>query len=92
MSDDAEKRTGLKHSGIFTKAYWFRSPSLPEGKGFIVLQDKAGFLYLRKLVEREGLATPFSSIQELEMSLEMRLELVREEVYLDSCDKNGEKS
>lgn len=81
MSDEAEKRTGLKRSGIFTKIYWFRSPSLPEGKGFIVFQDKAGFLYLRKLVEREGLATPFSSVQEIEMALEMRLELVREENY-----------
>lgn len=81
MSDDAEKRARLKYSGVFTKAYWFRSPSLPVGKGFIVLQDKTGFLYLRKLVEREGLATPFSSIQELEMALEMRLELVREETY-----------
>ena len=79
MSDDAEKRAGLKRSGIFTRIYWFRSPSLPEGKGFIVFQDRAGFLYLRKLVEREGLATPFSSVQELEMALEMRLELVREE-------------
>lgn len=92
MSDEAEKRTGLKRSGIFTRIYWFRSPSLPEGKGFIVLQDKVGFLYLRKLVEREGLATPFSSIQELEMALEMRLELVREEAYLDSRNQNGEKS
>lgn len=81
MSDEAEKRTDLKRSGIFTKIYWFRSPSLPEGKGFIVFQDRAGFLHLRKLVEREGLATPFSSIQELEMALEMRLELVREENY-----------
>jgi len=81
MSDDAEKRTGLKRSGVFTKVYWFRSPSLPEGKGFIVFQDRAGFLYLRKLVEREGLATPFSSVQEIEMALEMRLELVREKNY-----------
>lgn len=31
MSDEAEKRTGLKRSGIFTKVYWFRSSSLPEG-------------------------------------------------------------
>lgn len=89
MSDDAEKRMGLKGPGIFTKVYWFRSPSLPEGKGFIVLQDKAGFLYLRKLVEREGLATPFSSIQELELALEMQLELVREETYSGN-DKDRE--
>lgn len=82
MSDEPEKRTYLKRSGVFTKIYWFRSPSLPEGKGFIVFQDKAGFLYLRKLVEREGLATPFSSVQEIEMAIEMRLELVREENYL----------
>lgn len=81
MSDDKNKPPRRDYSGVFTRIYWFRSPGLPEGKGFIVFQDKAGFFYLRKLVEREGLATPFSSIQELEMALEMRLELVREKPY-----------
>ncbi len=81
MSDDKNKPPRRDYSGVFTRIYWFRSPGRPEGKGFIVFQDKAGFFYLRKLVEREGLATPFSSIQELEMALEMRLELVREKAY-----------
>lgn len=81
MSDDKNKPPRRDYSGVFTRIYWFRSPGLPEGKGFIVFQDKAGFFYLRKLVEREGLGTPFSSIQELEMALEMRLELVREKAY-----------
>ena len=81
MSDDKNRSPRRDYSGVFTRIYWFRSPNLTEGKGFIVFQDKAGFFYLRKLVEREGLATPFSSIQELEMALEMRLELVREKPY-----------
>jgi len=72
MNNDTKRAPQRDFSAVFTRIYWFRSPSLPEGKGFIVLQDKAGFFYLRKLVEREGLATPFSSIQELEMALEMR--------------------
>ena len=83
MSNDTTGAPRRNFSGVFTRIYWYRSPGLPEGKGFIVFQDKAGFLYLRKLVEREGLATPFSSIQELEMALDMRLELVREKTYQD---------
>lgn len=91
MSDGANERTERKLSDRFTKIYWFRSPGLPEGKGFIVYQDKAGFFYLRKLVEREGLATPFSSIQELEMALEMRLELVREKALPGGMEEGGSK-
>lgn len=91
MSDGAHERTERKLSDRFTKIYWFRSPGLPEGKGFIVYQDKAGFFYLRKLVEREGLATPFSSIQELEMALEMRLELVREKALPGGMEEGGSK-
>lgn len=91
MSDGANERTERNLSDRFTKIYWFRSPGLPEGKGFIVYQDKAGFFYLRKLVEREGMATPFSSIQELEMALEMRLELVREKALPGGMEEGGEK-
>lgn len=90
MNNDTKGAPQRNFSAVFTRIYWFRSPSLPEGKGFIVLQDKAGFFYLRKLVEREGLATPFSSIQELEMALEMRLELVRERAYPADQNKSGE--
>lgn len=90
MSNDTKGKPRRDFSGVFTRIYWYRSPDLPEGKGFIVIQDKAGFLYLRKLVEREGLATPFSSIQELEMALEMRLELVREKAYPAKQDEGGE--
>jgi len=90
MSNDTTGAPQPDFSGVFNRIYWFRSPSLPEGNGFIVFQDKAGFFYLRKLVEREGLATPFSSIQELEMALEMRLELVRERAYSVNRDEDGE--
>lgn len=90
MSDDTKGASPRDFSAVFTRIYWFRSPSLPEGRGFIVFEDKAGFFYLRKLVEREGLATPFSSIQELEMALEMRLELVRERAYSVRRDEDRE--
>lgn len=91
MSDGANERPERKLSDRFIKIYWFRSSGLPEGKGFIVYQDKAGFFYLRKLVEREGLATSFSSIQELEMALEMRLELVREKALPGGMEEGGDK-
>ncbi|MBE7423130.1 MAG: hypothetical protein HS110_12000 [Zoogloeaceae bacterium] len=91
MSDGAHERSERKLSDRFIKICWFRSPGLPEGKGFIVYQDKAGFFYLRKLVEREGLATPFSSIQELEMALEMQLELVREKALPGGIEEGGDK-
>lgn len=91
MSDRTKGAPRRDFSGIFSRIYWLRAPSLPAGKGFIAYQDRAGFFYLRKLVEREGLATPFSSIQELEMALGMRLELVREKALPSGMEEGGDK-
>lgn len=91
MSDKTKGAPRWDFSEVFTKIYWFRAPGLPEGKGFIVLQDKAGFFHLKRLVEREGLATPFSSIQELELALEMKLELVRERTIQGDESRGGRK-
>ncbi len=61
----------------FAKALYFSSPSTPAGKAILVLEDRDGWLYLKHLLDREGPATPFASVQELEVALEEKLTLVR---------------
>ena len=45
----------------------FRSPNRSPGKGVVVFEDSVGWLYLKALVEMEGYATPFSSMDEVEV-------------------------
>ncbi|GMQ95209.1 MAG: hypothetical protein BMS9Abin13_322 [Patescibacteria group bacterium] len=47
----------------------FVCDDIPKNKGLVVYQDSVGFFYLKKLVQKEGLATPFSSIEEIELYL-----------------------
>lgn len=60
----------------FVKALYFTSPMTPVGKAILVLEDVDGWLYLKHLIDREGPATPFASVQELEVALGDKLTLV----------------
>lgn len=62
----------------FTKILYFTSQSTPPNKAFMVLQDSDGWLYLKQLLEEEGISTPFSSVQELEVVLGEKLTLLKE--------------
>jgi hypothetical protein len=55
------------------------SPSVPAGKAILVLQDQEGWLYLSSLLKRDGTATPFFSVAELEAAFGEKLTLAREE-------------
>jgi hypothetical protein len=62
----------------FVKALYFTSPSTPAGKAILVFQDQEGWLYLRSLLKEEGPATPFFSVEELEVALGEKLTLAKE--------------
>ena len=62
----------------FVKALYFTSPSVPPGKAILVLQDQEGWLYLSSLLKEEGTATPFFSVEELEVALGEKLTLAKE--------------
>lgn len=64
----------MKFSGVLA----FTTPSAPPEIMIIVFQGDAGWFYLKRLYEQEGPATPFSSIQELEMAVGEKLTLVYE--------------
>lgn len=57
--------------------YFTTVSSLP-GKAIVVLQDIDGWLYLKRWLEEEGPATPFASVQELEVALGEKLTLEKE--------------
>ncbi|MBI3440966.1 MAG: hypothetical protein HY052_04060 [Proteobacteria bacterium] len=59
------------------KALYFTSPVTPVGKAILVLEDANGWLYLKHLIDREGPATPFASVEELEVALGDKLTLIR---------------
>jgi len=49
-------------------------PNGGEGsRQLLVLEDDVGWLYIKRLVEQEGLATPFSSIEELQLCVQDQL-------------------
>lgn len=54
------------------------APDAPEDKCIYVFQDSSGFFYLRKLVQQEGLETPFSSIAEIGVYVDMPLTITNE--------------
>lgn len=62
----------------FIRVLAFTTPSAPPEMMVIVFQDEAGWFYLKRLYELEGPATPFSSIQELEMAVGEKFTLVYE--------------
>lgn len=62
----------------FVKALFFTSPSTPPGKAILVFRDEQGWLYLKWLLDREGPATPFFSVEEIEVAIGEKLTLVRE--------------
>jgi|GEM_PF-2812972 len=43
----------------------YSSEEMPNGKVLQVFKDAEGFFYLAPLVRKEGLKTPFSSIEEI---------------------------
>jgi len=65
-------------SSPFVKAFMYASESMPPEKCLYVLQDNSGWLYINQLVKREGLKTPFSSIEEIEIYLKLKLKLLKE--------------
>ncbi len=69
-------KTNVSH--LFVKAMAFTAKGRPKTEGFIILQDNSGWFYVNKLVQKEGLKTPFSSIQEIEMFLNEELTLLHE--------------
>lgn len=71
--------TTIGDSGhLFQKVFRYTFDGIPKNKCLIVLQDHAGWLYLKRRVEKEGLKTPFMSIMEIEMLLNVKLELIEE--------------
>jgi len=62
----------------FVKAMYFSTPSTPPGKAILVMQDDQGWLYLKWLLDQEGIATPFSSVKEIEIAIDEKLTLIRE--------------
>lgn len=60
-----------------------RDPNSYPKKVLVVLQDEVGWLYLKKLVQVEGLLTPFRSIEEIEIYLDEDLAFL-DERKLDS--------
>ena len=77
-----------KEPAIFTKVliYTTVDEEAPEGHGIYIFQDSDGWYYLKKLVDQEGLRTPFTSIEEIEVAAEKKLKLVRE-ITLEEFDK-----
>jgi hypothetical protein len=60
------------------KALYFTSPSTPPGKANLVVQDDQGWLYVKGWFDKEEPATPFFSVEELDLAFEEKLTLVRE--------------
>ena len=69
--------------------YKFADKENPEGKGIAVLEDDVGWLYLQALTKIEGLATPFSTIQEIEVYLDGKLELIRVDKITEEMRREG---
>ena len=80
----------VKPAELFTKAMFFTSDKRPPTQGFVVFQDRSGWFYLKKLVEREGLKTPFTSIEEIEMFLGEKLTLAQELKFPDKPKENDD--
>ncbi len=57
----------------FVELLVFTSDEIPANKVLRVFKDANGFLYLASLVKREGLKTPFSSIEEIELFIGIKL-------------------
>jgi hypothetical protein len=72
----------------FVKALFFSTPTTPAGKAIVVVQDDVGWYYLFDRVLEEGMATPISSIGEVEIHVDEKLTLVREMPF--SRKKNHE--
>ena len=61
-----------------TKILLLESDNTPKGKAIVVFQVDANFYYLKSLVKVEGYRTPFSSIDEIGVYLDMKLTILRE--------------
>jgi len=70
----------------FTKIFAFTSDMAPANKVVYVFQDSDDWFWLKKLVEDEGFATPFASIKEIELYLEMPL-ILKEEFDRDEVEQ-----
>ena len=77
----------------FTKIYFFTVGDVPSVKGTEIYanQDSDGWFWLKALVGVEGFATPFASIEEIEiylgMSLDLHEETDREEYELNKLER-----
>jgi len=60
------------------KVLAYSAKYLPKGKVLFVFQSDDEWYWLRKLILEEGFATPLSSIQEIEMYLDLKLALIKE--------------
>ena len=61
------------------KVYVYRPLPLDKNdtRRLIVLEDDVGWYYIKRLVEFEGFRTPFASIEEIELVVETKLELIK---------------
>lgn len=58
---------------VLTKELHFKVPSAPDGMGIVIYRDQTGWYYLKALVQEEGFATPFASVDEIEMLIGEKL-------------------
>ena len=60
----------------FVELLMFSSDDMPRNKVLRVFKDGEGFLYLAALVRKEGPKTSFSSIEEIELFIGIKLKFL----------------
>ena len=76
----------------FTKILAFTNSNAPDDYVIYVFKDDDGWFWLKRLVEEEGFSTPFSSVAEIEIYLDMPLTLFEETDREEWEKKYGNKT
>jgi len=57
----------------FKYLYAYQPTGGDESRQLLVLEDDVGWLYIKRLVEQEGLATPFASMADIQLHVNEQL-------------------